>query len=1316
MADIAAPGLLIWAALPSSRIAIDASTQLKLSVMLSPRLVSASTSATVDGGEFPHFDDWPALAATLRFNVEIGGSPAQVFPAVLDESLMDSNAWKALFSGLPVQSHVPGAPALGSRTFVSYQVGVNYRNIVSGYHPDPGTPPSAPVSADASRQASRLKLAQLVGVTSTQRRPLRTRLHRLRKRHGAVTAARIARTRGVSTDALHFEQLSEFFDGLVAGARARHEDAQSAPPPVPPEYDFHRAITAVARYPALMRKLGLVLDLTVTADRAAIAALPAAGLVRVTLVGPVDGWQSFTPWTRYSLDRAGGFFAAPASDALGVLAGMLQPLDTDTEMGLDLDGVAPKLQHALSLSAPGAVVQTPKLPAPRSGGLALARDGLADTLRQMLDRQAALEDGLPAAVAGQGGQNDFQLAVEDLLRGFRVDIRRDGDARWLSLNQRRGSYNLRNGTLVFDDQDEGFINLQTFNPDSDNATALYAHETLFRWTGWSLSAPRPGNTIGSDGGVIDPAGQATSNVPLQVKFAPVPGSLPRLRFGAGYDCRLRTVDLAGNGLPLSAATPDELVFRLGNYLRFDPVIAPTLAMRDAARAAESVDHIVIRSDIDAPAAETSERLVAPPKTSAQMAEWHGMFDTPTGVDAAAYSMLRDLDGSFPEAPYGSVPPALPYLPDPIARGASLRVPTPLNSPQQDPVKIPFDGTWPRLEPFRLLLREGSDPPAWDAVQRLFTVSLAKGRTATYELASYIDAGTLAPDPADDDVKDLALFDYWNSIEARPTWHPYRTTFWAEVVAGRNEQLTPHRIVTLVHAVPRPLVAPLIDPARSGVARTRGDTSASIGVMCPLDVASTGQVELLADWDEPVDDGVNPPSRRTVRAHVGRRSLDAALADGDVGISAQQEFHDSKHRRINYSVVATTRYGEYFPEIQDPAQLTQVSAPLTLDVPCSAPPAPPKVLYIVPAFAWQDGGSSAAPSRRRHVGLRVYLDRPWYSSGDGERLGVRMAMLPVPVPSSGGDGGGGEQPPPGPRPFAAPDIVPQPPQDIPEAVAPFVTQWGMDPAFPPDVAPDPTGTAKRDTIPSPLTPLPQHFKNAKGMEFEVVTSTGPFPSSSYDFVYSTFDVAFEQPDPSAPDRAADPTRDPHNGRWYCDLEIDAGTAYFPFLRLALVRVQADGQANDPSGLVTYDNRFSAVALADFVQLAPGRSASIVPDGADDHLLHVTITGPSFVANEALGDLSRPPPALAVGVEVNLGEQTAPLWIPMASAELTGSRDTSQGVGATVWRGDIRLPLARGSRAMRLSVREYEVLPADVPGGDIAATTLARRLVYADVIGI
>ena len=56
----------------------------------------------------------------------------------------------------------------------------------------------------------------------------------------------------------------------------------------------------------------------------------------------------------------------------------------------------------------------------------------------------------------------------------------------------------------------------------------------------------------------------------------------------------------------------------------------------------------------------------------------------------------------------------------------------------------------------------------------------------------------------------------------------------------------------------------------------------------------------------------------------------------------------------------------------------------LDILSSAQPEAPKVLYVIPTFKWE---TSPQGHRRVGGGLRVYLDRPWYSSGDGEQLAV-----------------------------------------------------------------------------------------------------------------------------------------------------------------------------------------------------------------------------------------------------------------------------------------------------------------------------------------
>src|SRR5262249_48256030 len=157
---------------------------------------------------------------------------------------------------------------------------------------------------------------------------------------------------------------------------------------------------------------------------------------------------------------------------------------------------------------------------------------------------------------------------------------------------------------------------------------------------------------------------------------------------------------------------------------------------------------------------------------------------------SAYQTIVARDGNFQEVPYGATTPPLPYLPDPVAGGASVRKIVPNGISTADPTKIPFNGTWPASHPVHLRLREAAPPPTWDHTARLFVVSLPKGRTATYELGCYMDTGTLGNDPESDNVKDLALFNYWNAVVTpRKGLHRDRKVFWADATAGRNEQLT-----------------------------------------------------------------------------------------------------------------------------------------------------------------------------------------------------------------------------------------------------------------------------------------------------------------------------------------------------------------------------------------------------------------------------------------------------------------------------------------------------------------------------------------------
>ena len=310
------------------------------------------------------------------------------------------------------------------------------------------------------------------------------------------------------------------------------------------------------------------------------------------------------------------------------------------------------------------------------------------------------------------GQQAGPLTVRDLTRGYRLDIYSDITGSWHSLHRRDGTYRLGHGSVVLTTHDEeGFTQLAVVQPADDPnrpvdpvaeapgipqpGTDLYLNERVARWNGWTLSAPRPGTPLNRS---PDPSarpdhdptvGQSVTTFAMTTSFTAHPGSLPTLRFGARYRMRARAADLAGHSVPLSAAAPDSVVAPAGGellpYFRYEPVPHPVVVLRTPPAAGGSLAELVIRSfnsdpSLDAtPTGDLDERHIAPPRAAVQLVEHHGMLDDPAGHlrgDAATYQMIVARDqGQIPAVGHDLIEPApqlaIPYFPDPLARGAAL---------------------------------------------------------------------------------------------------------------------------------------------------------------------------------------------------------------------------------------------------------------------------------------------------------------------------------------------------------------------------------------------------------------------------------------------------------------------------------------------------------------------------------------------------------------------------------------------------------------------------------------------------------------------
>ncbi|WP_406230254.1 LysM peptidoglycan-binding domain-containing protein [Nocardia sp. NBC_01009] len=102
--------------------------------------------------------------------------------------------------------------------------------------------------------------------------------------------------------------------------------------------------------------------------------------------------------------------------------------------------------------------------------------------------------------------------------------------------------------------------------------------------------------------------------------------------------------------------------------------------------------------------------------------------------------------------------------------------------------------------------------------------------------------------------------------------------------------------------------------------------------------------------------------------------------------------DTKARTVHYRLHGISRYREFFLPDELPSADDEASAgnEVAVNIPSSAPPLPPVVRDVIPMFQWEQTTEPEHPfavRRIRRSGVRIWLDRPWYSSGDGEMLAI-----------------------------------------------------------------------------------------------------------------------------------------------------------------------------------------------------------------------------------------------------------------------------------------------------------------------------------------
>ncbi len=902
------------------------------------------------------------------------------------------------------------------------------------------------------------------------------------------------------------------------------------------------------------------------------------------------------------------------------------------------------------------------------------------------------------------------LFAEDITVGYRCDVEDDAAPGFHSLYDRqvRGAYGFpRDKTLkVAPPPDEGWGSIaistdgaEDHRPASTNVTyqqegepavkkveerdvtAWRIDDHVVTWGGWSLATPRVGNSTTGAGDVKarEVNAPATgSPTQLVVDYAHVNGTLPKLRYGRTYTLRARCVDLAGNGPALGETPPVDGESPPTRFGRLAPLVPP-LPLRRASRPDPGVgdlpDVLVIRSEVDQADGDTppTDRLLFPPRVSQSRLERH---DLPAGGnDPASYALIAARDarsltdqtvvdpetgelvagGAVVDGQVSAGPtrPPVGYLVDPVAANAAL-----IGLPGGDPA-VPVlmsYGTWPDAEAVQLELRAGSGAPAVAPAQRRVTVRLPKGTVATAELSSAPDAAFL---------QHMAL---GQGLDADATRTARR---------GLNHALSPRRPVTLVHAVPQPVDAPLFGPM-SGTRTAVGQTDVVIDGTLGVHRSSTEHVVLRSRWLDPVDDPaadepIDQVTKRVVSDVVIATESDDGPAEDLVATSL--ELGDTKRRVVELVAEGFSRFSRYFTERIDfatgapgatlplheggvvpssvvlsrrdgserftrgvhfavdrdgelsildtaaiprgtlcrvefvPRPVSRLSLEadtgrtVSLDVPSSSAPGLPAVAGVVPAFSRQVS-ETATSITVDHDGrvLRLHLDRPWFSSGIGELLGVAV--------------------------------------DSPGAPEPVLTRWGRD----------------------PLTAGPGATVDPTTADFPAATEVGTG-------VDGRFDVAGHEV-----------TFDADRRLWTADVPIDATFGYRPFVRLAVCRFQPhalDGQ--HASGTVGLDPlRLGAHRRVEVTQ-ASGNQADVRLTGPDD------VNVVSVVLQEA-------DPAIA---DADLK------WHDVSTTVLSRSGTTA----AAVHEGLVGIPQTGNER--RLVVEDAEPVTVEDGGALVDGTVVAYR---------
>lgn len=776
--------------------------------------------------------------------------------------------------------------------------------------------------------------------------------------------------------------------------------------------------------------------------------------------------------------------------------------------------------------------------------------------------------------AAQENGEKIELFAEDLMRGFAVDVSRvaEKQPRWRSICRRSGRYTIGETPIAITEE-EGPVELAALA----SATQLrwVASEVAFRLDGWSLACPRP-----------EDIGEGQSN-PIGREISPPRNSLPLWRWGDSYRVRARPLDLACQSMFLESAeqpvgrrqhrkdsTRDAQIRDWEHFVQFrfkrvapvpPPIIVPkkgqSFDLRQSGGDPQGLTQLTIGYDYKGDEHTVERRFLYPPASTPRVAELSGVLDLLDHKEA--YEVVRRGDKG---------PPAegddeeIAYLPDPFARGVKISSTSgevwgsrPSTSLKQDdggdrpyarrdfrgsrgdgrrPIELVLRAARPRKPPSEqkledIVRRRLDNPnarvppdflgrargPHWQGASRTLVVRLPPGMTYEAEIRSEVEPSDLSR---------------------------HRVHEWLDGQPTQEDVVTPSVSVRFVHAVPKPVLNPVITRVASGtersiaeraapisnikelmprIARDLEDTRAKFALEAAAHKPTTATLVPIARWRECIDRVGQPPHYQS-QSHVlathsvknDKEGLVAGLRGvALVSVDLEPTLPSTRHYLVDVEVHGTTRFRKYFEASKNHKVTSAISQSFTVSVLNTAPPRAPDVIELLPLTSTQVDPRSRGIHRARTIpGVRIYLDRGWFSSGDGELLAV--------IAEASGPGAD----PPARRTFST---------------------WGN----------DPTQSVRASHTPIDFRPRADHAPSLDGRRR--VRRPGEDSGSWFSAEVENHRL------PMGPEYGDEggqrvnlflvaPQYDTARDCWFADVEFSIGDAFSPFVQLALARYQPE----------------------------------------------------------------------------------------------------------------------------------------------------------------